>query len=474
MEIKTVVVTPALSGGYAWRLFAWLRLARVMASTFVWFRLTGVMASAFVWFRLAGIMASAFVLFSGCSGLQTPADNSKSPPVSPEASAMSMPTMQTRIRMVYPAATRTVGGAVDYMLEPHSYRLAYRDGVGDAIARKTFIDNHGVAPVPLYMALQRLMGDDDQVVLDQERRIYAFQKRGLGEASVAFADLTTLEAQSTGYGDRTRNERRVTVPFGGAQPTAYANEPRNERRVTVPFEGAQPAGYADGAPNNREITAPSGRAQSAAYVGEARNERRVTVPFEGEQPAGYADGAPNDREITAPSGGAQPAAYVGEARNERRVTVPFEGEQPTGYADGAPNDREITAPSGGAQSAAHAGETPAADNHFRDDNQADNRADNRADNQADPFEFCYAIQFKSKVMLSGIIQDYFSKCGFDEVSWKLGDPGRYTDYQILHDVSIPLPRRHEDLIELLHARFGIKTEIDDDNRVYFYDEKNLL
>ena len=89
-------------------------------------------------------------------------------------------------------------------------------------------------------------------------------------------------------------------------------------------------------------------------------------------------------------------------------------------------------------------------------------------------ESCDAIQFKRRVMLSRIVKDYLSQCGFTEVSWKIGKPGSYTDYRILQDAKVPLPGRHKDLIQLLQVRFGIKTRIHDDNRIDFYDEKSLL
>ena len=77
-------------------------------------------------------------------------------------------------------------------------------------------------------------------------------------------------------------------------------------------------------------------------------------------------------------------------------------------------------------------------------------------------------------MLSRIVKDYLSQCGFTEVSWKIGKPGSYTDYRILQDAKVPLPGRHKDLIQLLQVRFGIKTRIHDGNRIDFYDEKSLL
>lgn len=292
---------------------------------------------------MAGIALTGLVLCSGCSGssLSSPvpgrseglelAHDSKSSSPGPGARAASVPTLQIRVRMVYPRETGTVGDAVSYMLEPHAYRPAY-PGAGDAaIAERTFINNYETAPVPLYLALQRLMGKDGQIVLDQKKRLYAFRTRRLGEASVTFADLTAAGVRSADYA-------------GGAQG--------------------------------------GGRHASTGNQAESLQVLRVARP------------------------GAE------------------RGAQDDGSAD-----------------------SPVA---------------------------CRVVQFRSKAMLSRIVQDYFSKCGFDEIFWELGEPGRYTDYQVLHDADVPLPGRHEDLIELLHTRFGIKTRIHDDNRIYFYDEESLL
>ena len=59
-------------------------------------------------------------------------------------------------------------------------------------------------------------------------------------------------------------------------------------------------------------------------------------------------------------------------------------------------------------------------------------------------------------MLSSTVREYFLKCGFDEVSWKLGEPGRYADYRLSQDIDVPLPERHLDLVDLLQTRFGIR------------------
>ena len=85
-------------------------------------------------------------------------------------------------------------------------------------------------------------------------------------------------------------------------------------------------------------------------------------------------------------------------------------------------------------------------------------------------ERCRSIQFSNRAMLSATVREYFLNCGFDEVSWRLGAPGRYADYRLTHSLKAPLPGGHQDLIKLLHARFGIKTLIHDNNQVEFHDE----
>ena len=77
-------------------------------------------------------------------------------------------------------------------------------------------------------------------------------------------------------------------------------------------------------------------------------------------------------------------------------------------------------------------------------------------------------------MLSVAVREYFLACGFDRVAWRLGAPGRYADYRLLQDHTVPLPARHLDLVEFLLSRFGIKTLIHDNNQVEFYDENHSL
>ena len=278
------------------------------------------------------------VLFSGCSWIQAFPENFRLSLKRPAAPATVVPVMQVRVRMIYPDETKTVGDAIDYMLEPHSYRRAYRAGAGEAIAERTFINNHTVDPVSLNVAMQRLIGEDGQVLLDRNRKLYTFQTKKPDDSSVVFTDLTTTPfvAAGSGTGDRT----------------------------ALPQEGR----FVQDVPENH---------------------------------------APAEEEALRD--------------DVTRLTRTEDGEMP---------------------------------------------AENR--------EFCYSIQFKNKAMLSGIVQDYFLRCGFDDVYWRLGDPGRYADYRLLRNMSIPLPKGHEDLIKLLQTRFGVKTVIHDNNRVEFYDEKNLL
>lgn len=249
------------------------------------------------------------------------------------------PALQTQVRMVFPAAFSTLGEAAGYLLAPHAYRPAL-GGANDAVAGRPLMASHSLEPVSLYLALQRLLGDDGQIVLDQERRLFLFRVRGLGEASVAFAPLAELARPA---------------PVAAIKPP-----PRND---PAPVAAVKP-------PPPRKDPAPVAAIKPPA-----------------------------------------PQKNIGPVQAAPRPASP---------------------------------------------------------------ESCDAIQFKRRVMLSRIVKDYLSQCGFTEVSWKIGKPGSYTDYRILQDAKVLLPERHKDLIELLQVRFGIKTRIHDDNRIDFYDEKSLL
>ena len=272
-----------------------------------------------------------------------------------EERAGPAPALQTQVRMVFPAAFSTLGEAAGYLLAPHAYRPA--PGAADnAVAGRPLIAPHSLEPVSLYLALQRLLGDDGQIVLDQESRLFLFRVRGLGEASVAFAPLTGLA---------------TPAPMAAAAPPPPSNEPAPVAAVPPPPPRNEPTPVAAAAP-------------------------------------------------PPPRNNPVPVATV----------APPVPQKDIGPVQAAPRP-------------------------------------------ASP-ESCDAIQFKRRVMLSRIVKDYLSQCGFTEVSWKIGKPGSYTDYRILQDAKVPLPERHKDLIQLLQVRFGIKTRIHDGNRIDFYDEKSLL
>lgn len=278
------------------------------------------------------------------------------------------PALQTQVRMVFPAAFSRVGEAAGYLLAPHAYRPA--PGAADAaVAGRPLMTPHSIEPVSLYLALQRLLGDDGQIVLDQEQRLFLFRVRGLGEASVAFAPLEGLA--------------RPAPAVAVAPPP-----PRKDPAPTV------------------TIAPPPPRKDPTPAVAVAPSPPR-------KNPAPVAAVAP-------PPPRKDPAVAVAPPPPQKNI----------GPVQAAPRP-------------------------------------------ASP-ESCDAIQFKRRVMLSRIVKDYLSQCGFTEVSWKIGKPGSYTDYRILQDAKVPLPERHKDLIELLQVRFGIKTRIHDDNRIDFYDEKSLL
>lgn len=287
-----------------------------------------------------------------------------------EERAGPAPALQTQVRMVFPAAFSTLGEAAGYLLAPHAYRPA--PGAADnAVAGRPLIAPHSLEPVSLYLALQRLLGDDGQIVLDQESRLFLFRVRGLGEASVAFAPLTGLA---------------TPAPVAVVAPHPPRNGPAPVAAVAPPPPRNEPAPVAVAAP-------------------------------------------PPPRNDPAPVAVAPPPPLRNEPAPVAVVAPPVP-QKDIGPVQAAPRP-------------------------------------------ASP-ESCDAIQFKRRVMLSRIVKDYLSQCGFTEVSWKIGAPGSYTDYRILQDARVPLPGRHKDLIQLLQVRFGIKTRIHDGNRIDFYDEKSLL
>ena len=282
------------------------------------------------------IACSLLIISSGCSWLQTLEDKFKSSFNRTDSMPAALPTVEVPVRMLYPDGTRTIEGAINYMLEPHSYRAAYRNTSGESIAQRTFINNFDNDPVPLYIAIERLLGQNGQIILDRNRKLYAFRVKNPDESSVAFADLTTTSAAASDV-----------KAANSIQP--LKEEPG--RRVHDLVENRSPA-------------------------------NKTALHAVNHSPAN-----------------------------------PEQEEMPVDFP-----------------------------------------------------EFCNSIHFKSQSLLSAAVQEYFQVCGFDEVFWGLGEPGRYADYRLLQNIHLSLPERHHDLIEFLQSRFGIKTLIHNNERVEFYDE----
>ncbi|MYH68756.1 MAG: hypothetical protein F4147_01090 [Gammaproteobacteria bacterium] len=302
-------------------------------------------------FRPVALLACLLPALCGaCSWVQALQDNFRMSFGNVRTQPLALPVTEVQVRMVYPDGTNTVDRAVSYMLEPHSYRPSYRDSHAELIAQRSFIGNFDNEPVPMSVAMERLMGRNGQVILDRDRKLYAFRLRNPGEPGVAFADL-------------------------GVETFGAAAGPASWERLD------QPGPTADG------NIAPG-------------NYAALTV-------------------VDPPPG-------------TDLKSVPYP---------------------------ASADETPAAD---------------PPPAGAEDKDFCRSIQFRNRAMLSATVREYFLGCGFDEFSWRLGEPGRYADYRLLQDIDVPLPERHLDLIDLLRSRFGIRTLINEDNSVEFHDETSTL
>ena len=289
---------------------------------------------------MAVVFSSLLILSAGCARIRAVEDNVNLPPNPTTSMTGSLPIGEVPVRMLFPHGTKTVDEAVSYMLEPHSYHPEHTNSASNFIAQRRFINNFGFEPVPLYIAMERLMGHGSRIILDENRMLYTFQVRNPGQTSVAYTDLTVTPGTAT---------------------------------------------------------------ESAPMIDEpALRERPGT-----------------------------------------NVINPEENRPPV-------NEPVL---------------------HVADNSAGDTKTE---DMPAEYREFCDSIQFSKQTMLSVTVQEYFLRCGFDKVSWGLGEPGRYADYQLLQNINLPLPERHHDLIEYLQSRFGIKTLIHDDKLVEFYDESHTL
>lgn len=276
------------------------------------------------------------LLCGGCAWFQSWQDSFKTVPGTATVQAAPLPVTEVPVRMLYPHGIQTVDQAVSYMLEPHNYHPGRRNPAGELLAKRRFTNNFSPEPVPLRLAMQRLMGRNGQVVLDTHNREYAYRLRTEDEPGVVLADLA-LHA-----GDRTGD--------GGSSATG------------------------------RELPAHP------------------------------------------------PAAAGTDKGDDKQATWRNIDPVPAGIETAAVNETER----------------------------------------------CRSIRFGNRDMLSATVREYFLNCGFDKVSWRLGEPGRYADYRLMQNVTVPLPGGHEDLVKLLHTRFGIRTLIHDNNQVEFHDEDNTM
>ena len=286
---------------------------------------------------LQAILICLLPLFcGGCAWFQSWQDSLKTAPGTATVQAAPLPVTEVPVRMLYPHGIQTVDQAVSYMLEPHSYRPGRRSPAGELLAKRRFINNFSPEPVPLRIAMQRLMGRNGQIVLDAHNKEYAYRLRSEGEPGVVLADLALNVEDRVDEVDISAIDQKLP-----AQPPADAD-------------------------TNKDDVSP------------ATWQNIDPVP-----------------DYTEP-------AAVNEA------------------------------------------------------------------------EGCHSIRFSNRGMLSATVREYFLSCGFDEVAWRLGEPGRYADYRLMQNVTVPLPGGHEDLIKLLRARFGIRTLIHDNNQVEFHDEDNTM
>ena len=158
-------------------------------------------------------------LCGACSWVQTLQDNFRMSFGSARAQPLAMLVTEVQVRMVYPDGTNTVDRAVSYMLEPHSYRPSYRDAHAEVIAQRSFIGNFDNEPVPMSVAMERLVGRNGQVVLDRDRKLYAFRLRNPGEPGVAFADLGVETLGAAGSpASWERLDQPVPGPDGNVAP----------------------------------------------------------------------------------------------------------------------------------------------------------------------------------------------------------------------------------------------------------------
>ena len=83
---------------------------------------------------------------------------------------------------------------------------------------------------------------------------------------------------------------------------------------------------------------------------------------------------------------------------------------------------------------------------------------------------CTTVSLRRRAMLSAHVSDYFLRCGYSAVGWHLGEPGRYSDYQIIHNTDIPLPNGPPDFTAWLRHHFGIDARDAGNGHITFHDK----
>jgi hypothetical protein len=108
--------------------------------------------------------------------------------------ATSVPFLQRRVRMIFPREIKTVGEAVDYLLEPYDFKPMARDPSTQSISVYEYTHASDVSAVPLFVAIKRIMGEEYKIVFDSKQQLYAMQLKSLGDNPIAFTDLSLFDS----------------------------------------------------------------------------------------------------------------------------------------------------------------------------------------------------------------------------------------------------------------------------------------
>ena len=96
--------------------------------------------------------------------------------------------------MIFPREIKTVGEAVDYLLEPYDFKPMARDPSTQSISVYEYTHAHDVSAVPLFVAIKRIMGEEYKIVFDSKQQLYAMQLKSLGDNPIAFTDLSLFDS----------------------------------------------------------------------------------------------------------------------------------------------------------------------------------------------------------------------------------------------------------------------------------------